>query len=440
MADTAVADPKETSTGYNENSVGGPPAAVGGWMKSLGPIDHEPENKEGAKSNVSPKPEPDAGKSGDKPAPAKPAPTATEPAKPEPDKPAVSLEPKPVEKAAPAAEELDESKVPRTTADWEKFKAKHTKAEIDLKAAITARETKIKELEAAQKSLEEKASKAGETADKNPEIERLKKLNDELTEKMMVLDVTQDPRFVKYFSDKQNAQIELAKKIVGPEKAEDMAKALALPDDGEYGEIKEAQLQEIMQDMTPLQQARLGSVMNQLVAINQERDSEVSKAKELAASKATKADEARKSVMEQGKQIFEKVVKQMQDKEKGFPAYIEREGDEAWNSGVKKRIDLAGKLLTGEGMKPEDIMAATLQAAAVPVILDSYRADMTEARNKISTLEEQVKQLKAAQPAGGGTGPSGSETAKSGAKDGMSPFEAATAYAKGISEAWKERE
>lgn len=208
------------------------------WMKDWPSLDAtEPQGQpiKEDKENVSP-PAP-TGKGSDAPVgkPADSPPAKAEPAKPEP-----KAEPKPEPAAAapeakPKGPEPGEEKWPRTSADWDKFKKVRKEREESLRKEIAIREEKIKELTTKYQEVEAKASKVPST---DPEVERLKKINDELTNRIMVLDVTQDPRFQTYFENKTQAQIQLAKNIVGAEKAEAIAKALQLPNTPEYNDLK----------------------------------------------------------------------------------------------------------------------------------------------------------------------------------------------------------
>jgi hypothetical protein len=74
-----------------------------------------------------------------------------------------------------------------------------------------------------------------------------------------------------------------------------------------------------------------------------------------------------------------------------------------------------------------------LAAAALPSVLEGYRADMDEKDKRIGDLEKQVKAMSASQP-GAGTGrQAGTEgQGESRIKVGMSPTEALKEFTKNI--------
>ena len=92
-------------------------------------------------------------------------------------------------------------------------------------------------------------------------------------------------------------------------------------------------------------------------------------------------------------------------------------------------------MLTGEKMEPAAVVQAALNAASMPAILAAYKNDMASARSTVAKLEAQVKELQAAQPAKGGSGPVDGEQPASMVKAGMSPHEASQAWAKSMTDA-----
>lgn len=346
---------------------------------------------------------------------------------------------KPAEPAvAPATAKLgdeDESAPPKNKSDWDKFKAKHAERESNLKKDLEAREARLKEFEAKMAELEGKAAKANEVGADKAIFDQMKKENDELRSRIMALDVTQDPRFVSYYDGKTNAQIDLAKRIVGPERAEAIAQALKLPDSPEYVEIKNAQIEEAISELTPLQQSRIGGVLNALNDISGERQSDIAKAAEHKSKLQAQQDQARSTMASTRDKLFEEAVRGAQDPQNGMTIYQYRDGDDQWNAGVKNRIESAKRLLTGQGVDPKNIVLAALHAAAAPDAVQIFQASLAAKDAEIARLNEQVKQMTAARPAGGATA-----TAAQGGveqplvKEGMMPHEVAASWAKQMSQ------
>jgi len=333
--------------------------------------------------------------------PPPPAPPAEPPATPPTAAPVTP--PKPATPPTPAARDFDKQP-PRSAKEWAEAKA-GIKAEYEPKLAeydgrVKTLETQLAEARKAAETAAEGTSKAEKAA-----LEAANQEIEQLTETIRRLNVAEHPRFKAYFDNKVNAQVTLAKNIVGADKAEQAAKVLALPD----SPYKSQQIEELIADLSPLQSSRFGSVLNSLEAISQERsetlEKEVAAAKERQAAETTTAEGKREQARQQAETAFADAIKARQAAEKGDPMFQLRpdteEGAAEWNKAVPERIALAKRYFTGEGMKPQDLMSACFQAAAYPVALEQGLRLLKENQ----TLKEQVARLTAANPglpAGGG--------------------------------------
>lgn len=407
-------------------------SGLSSWMKDLPQLDGNPPPAAGAKAEP---PNPPPGSTPPAAAPAKPAAASTEPPKApaaaEPPKPAAP-EPKPAEKAPDASEE--DEKWPRSGDDWAKLKAKQKERETRLKTELETREARIAEFETRAKKLEEELeqvrSKAGQPdPETQAKLERLTKENEELSERLAITEVTAHPKFKQYFDTKVSEQMEIVKDIFG-DKADAVKSILDLPP----GEYKELRIEELVSDLNPLQTSQFGSVLLQLRAIEREKQAEIKRANEHRSKLDTDRTAAQEKRMAENRQIFANAVKEVQDAKAGMAVFQPRDGDPKWNEAVKARIAEAEKIcFGGEGMTPQTIAKAALRAAAMPVILESYKAHMEEKDAEIAKLSEQVKALSKSQPAvaGGGTG-GGTEPQPVAIKRGMSPMEASAAFFKNL--------
>ncbi len=339
-------------------------SAMSSWMESVGQFQVTGES--GAQSA---------------PAPAAPvaiAPAGTPPPAPAP-APAPEVEPvtppAPV-KPEPPAEPENGEKWPRTSADWKKFKE--------------ARETEKKEYQAKldtyEKQLAELKTKPAAPAD----YEQVKKQAEDYSKVIQQISVENHPQFKAYYENATNNQIELAKQIVGADNAAQVTDIFSMPD----GKAKDAQIDEVFSNLTPSQQARLGGVINQLTAIQQERAREIAKSKDTFAALQKQKQAEVETQQQNFKNQFEKTAKVMQSES---PMFQKREGDEAWNTEVEQRLKAANDLLFSN-LPPEKIMKAAFDAAALPTALKQNLALL----EKVSSLEEQVKKLSAASPRVGG--------------------------------------
>ena len=287
-----------------------------------------------------------------------------------------------------------EDKIPRTAKDWEAYRAKNKERQVAIETERDNLAKRIAELE--------KAQPASATTE-DPRIAVLSKEREELSERLRLVEITQHPQFKAYYDGKINTQVEMAKKIVGPDNAEAIASLLKLPDN----EYRQQRLDELVTTLSPIAQSRIGGVLNQLQEIEMDREGQIQKAKTdyAAMQEKTKKDQetARTTNLQKAESMFTtalSVVQNPKDKD-GLFVFQKRDGDEEWNKGVDETVKTAKDLLFGT-QPPEQLMKAALHAAALPVMAKRYQ----EAQDKIKALEDQVAGLTAAQPrttAGGGT-------------------------------------
>ena len=324
------------------------------------------------------------------------------PAPPEPKPTPTTVEPKPA--VVPPVED----KMPRSAKDWDAYRAANKKR-LDEKDA---------ELQKVQARIQELESKPNPTAVDETRLKALEQEKEELSEKLRIVDVTQHPKFKAYYDGKTNAQIELAKRIVGTDKSEAIAKLLAQPD----SEFRQERLETLLAQLSPIQQSRVGAVMNSLVEIDNDRAAQIEKSKTdfVAVQEQQKksAETQQADAMKKAETLFSNIVSTAQnpkDKE-GLFIYQKQDGNEEWNKGVDERLAAAKSMLFGKH-PPEALMKYALHAAALPGLTKAYQGSLA----RISELEAQVKGLETAQPTlrhreggeGGEKGAGGSEKKKS---------------------------
>ena len=153
-------------------------------------------------------------------------------------------------KAAPTAPAAPvEVKIPKNQKDWEAYK-------VAEKARLAEKES---EIEKWKKEAEEarKAPPVSTVTDDDPRIVSTKKERDELSEKLRLVDITSHPKFKAYYDGKVNAQIDMAKQIVGADNSEAIATLLKLPDN----EYRQGKIEELVSTLSLIQQSRVAGVL-----------------------------------------------------------------------------------------------------------------------------------------------------------------------------------
>lgn len=294
--------------------------------------------------------------------------------------PELKPETKPEEKVEPPKEE---EKWPRTAKDWDAFKAKRKEVEIRLQGELQTASSKLKE-------SEDKLAKVSNPNIEENEIFKLtKKERDELSEQLRMVSVENHPKFKAYFDNRINSQIGLAQKIVGTELAE-KAKTILLMPDGEY---KDSQIEQLTQDLTPLQQSRLGGVLNSLSEINNEKQSEIANARANLSKIQEQNQSQQKQRLTELEGVMNSVLSKAQDPKSGIALFQTKEGDDNWNNGVKSRLETARAIFSGQ-LKPEQVALAARDAAAFPVVLEYTK----HLQSELTKRDEQIKSLSAASP------------------------------------------
>lgn len=316
----------------------------------------------------------------------KPAPeTKPDPAPPKPPEKPADIKPAPDAKPETAketsADEIDLEKWPRDAKGWDAYKSKY-------KEKVSAATKERDDIKTERNKLNDEIEKLRKQGP-SPELDKMKQERDQLSEQLRLVSVENHPKFKAYFENKTTAQVELAKRIVGTENADRIAELLKTSD----GPTKDAAIEEIMATLSPLQASRLGGVVNAMSEIQSERQSEIGRSREtydkMQKEQADKTAGEQKRVLD----LFDSTVKEMSDPKNGNPLFQTKDGDEAWNGEVNKRIETAKNLLFGN-TQPEQVIRAAMDVVAYPAVLKQNQAQA----ERIGQLEAQVKELTAAAP------------------------------------------
>ncbi len=262
----------------------------------------------------------------------------------------------------------DPDRWPRSAGEWSKFKA--TRDEQYKK-----RDGRIAELEKALAEREAKLASFSAAVDPK-EHSIVREERDKLSEALRLAAVEKHPRFVAYYDGKVAAQVELAKRVVGPERAEAVATLLKQPENP----WRAQQLEELLSELSPMSGSRLGGILNTIDALQEERATEIDKARadydSALARQQAEGTAAQQQQRTQAEQLFDRMAA-----EAGLPMLQARAATEpdstAWNAAVQQRLQQAKALLFGQE-KPESLVKAALSAVSFPVAVEHIRALATE--------------------------------------------------------------
>jgi hypothetical protein len=344
-------------------------------------------------------------------APAPEAPPGLEPVK-APEKTAPAAPPAAPAETPPLAGPTDPDRWPRSAKEWDQFKQVRNEN-------YRKRDERIAALEKELKTREERLAGFANAVDPK-EHSSVREERDRLSEALRLAAVEKHPRFQAYYDGKLGAQVELAKKIVGPDNGPAIAALLKLPDD----DYRNAQIEEFMGGLSPMAANRLGSVINSIDELRNERETEISRAREdydKAAARQQADQQASQAVIKSNaEKLFSDTLEQARSK---MPMLQTREGDAAWNQAVDQRVAAAKNILFGQE-NPDQLIRSALAAVSFPALLESHAALQAEH----DKLVAQVAALRTATPTTSrGTpsaGPDG-QARQSQVKPGSRPMQAA---------------
>jgi len=282
------------------------------------------------------------------------------------------------------APESPESDKPRSSKDWDSFKAKSKERETALQS----------ELEQVKKDLAT-ARQAAPATGTSPEVEELKRQRDDLETRLKTAAVQFHPKFQEYYGGRFAKQYDAARDVVGGALSDRLVTILKEPD----SQWRQQQIENFAasENLTPLQNAQLGNILIELSKINRDRESDLKKAEQTWTQLVEKEKQTASQRMETQKKQYESAFFGVLDKLRSPDAevshYRPREGDEAWNSAVQKRVDDAVALFTGKGTLEGGIKTVLLGLAA-PDLISEHKNALAE----IKKLQMQIQELTTATP------------------------------------------
>jgi len=319
-------------------------------------------------------------------------------------------------------------KWPRSAKEWDNFKKVRDDnyRKRDEQIAALSRDLKARDDRLA-------ALSAANTID--PKLhEELREERDKLSEALRLAAVERHPRFQSYYDGKVASQVDLAKRVVGPDHADSVAAILKLPD----SEFRNARLEELMSNLSPAAQSRLGGIVNTVDALSLERVSEIERARsDFDSLQKRQIAEQQQSAAARKAQAEADFAAALADAQAhGFAMLQAKPATDpdapAWNSAVGQRVNAAKTLLFGQ-LPPAELARAALAAASFPALLQSHQALQAE----LAAALAQLAALRSATPTvqrGASEGPQNTAT-RTPPKVGSRPMDAAADWLKALTAA-----
>ncbi len=218
------------------------------------------------------------------------------------------------------------------------------------------------------------------------QIEALQKERDELSARLEQADIERHPRFQQHYDGNLKRIAETAKQVVPGETGEKIADMLKT---GAF-RTNDAAFKELISTLDSAELAQVGALMLQSRTLHVERAEELARAGER--KKQLQAQEEAAKVSE-SKRVIAQFEETIRDISSSDPLFSKRDGDEAWNSAVEKRITSARDLMT------HDLDAKSVANVAIWATVGPEYKDMLETQMAINAkMKQQIELLSAASP------------------------------------------
>lgn len=329
----------------------------------------------------------DAGIFGNKPKIEPPEePPAAEPDKPAQSEPAVK-EPANLDLPDPTADPKPKEVVKDTDLD-DAPKNLSTEGKTGWKALKDAARKERERAATLEKRVKELESSSAPNESLKEEMDRLRKERDEFESTLRVTAIERHPKFQEHFTGRQNQLLDQAEKI-GGEQGKRLKSLLSMPD----SDYRNQQLESVMEDMPLTARTRVGSLLNDMDRLTEERNAEIAKAGETYKSMQARQQAERQQRQSQDQEVFDGVLKRWTDPEKGVPVFQERKDDPEWNTEVQQAKMRAKHIFSGQ-MDTGELAKASFWAAGAPLLLKQ----VNHANQEITELKAKLAKLSAAQP------------------------------------------
>lgn len=218
------------------------------------------------------------------------------------------------------------------------------------------------------------------------QLEALQKERDELSKLLEQSDIERHPRFQQHYDGSLKRIAETAKQVVAGENGEKIADMLRT---GAF-RSNDAAFRELISTLDSVEQAQIGALMLQSRTLHIERADELARAGER--KKQLQAQEEAAKVSE-SKRVMAQFESNIREIASADPLFSKRDGDDAWNAAVEKRVTTARDLMTS------DLDAKSVANVAIWATVGPEYKDMLETQMAINAkMKQQIEALSAASP------------------------------------------
>ena len=306
----------------------------------------------------------------------------------------------------------DDESWPKDSNDWKLRKANQARKIAERDAAIATLKKEKAEIETKLKTL---PADDPEKPILKSQIEELRTQVKQFSDQLYSVARERHPEFVAKYDKKIDSALKLAEAVAGPK----IAQLLKLPE----GDYRDEKLQEVFDGLSEMKRARLGPILNEIDLLQSQRASELSVSQEEFQVMVKKHElETRDAELRKNQDEINRAESMWNTTLAQRPTLKPKEGDEAFNAALQKRINQARDVMFGRA-KPEEVINTMLNAAEY----EALKPETESLREEVRQLQEQLKAVQGATPRLGEPSPNKGDTNVP-LTSGMSPRQAMTAF------------
>jgi len=256
---------------------------------------------------------------------------------------------------------------------------KKSRSADDFKLLKTQRDTAKSELEHLRAEVTDLKRQA-----ESSDVESLRQERDDLSSRLKAASIERHPEFRKFYTQKLEGVISRAKSTAG-EHGERMEQILKM-DNSTY---RDQQMEELFSELPTSKQATLGALIAQADEVRAEKQSQLEDADSTYEQLMSTQNNQHDQMVEKSRKVFESVA----ERASALEVYQKKEGDDAWNSEVDARREMARNAFLGQSSEEELAMIALWGPAG-----EKYRELLGVQIELNQRLQKQLDGLQGATP------------------------------------------